>query len=101
MTVFYKTTEGVLDYTLDWGANWLEDEETISTSEWDIYAENRESSVSLTEDSNSKTDTTATIWVSDGTVGCRYRLRNTITTSSGRTGRKTMYLEIKADMPDP
>ena len=101
MTVHYKTSAEVLDYTVDWDDNWLADGETISTSVWSIYAENQESVIQLSEDSESETSTTATIWVSGGTVGCRYRLRNTITTSEGRTGVRTMYVEISEDLPSP
>lgn len=101
MTVFYKTTADVLDYTIDWDDNWLASGETISTSDWAIYAENRESPVNLIEDSESSTSSRATIWVSSGTVGARYRLRNTIVTSASRTGRRTIYLEISHDIPDP
>lgn len=99
MPTLYKTPAEVLDYSFDWDDFWLGDGETISTSEWSVSAENGETPAALIVDSSSNTTSLATVWVSAGTVGVIYRMRNTITSSQGRTAVRTIYLQIKSDLP--
>ena len=59
---FRKDPNAVLDYVIDWGTNYLASDETISTATWT-------EGTGITKDSDSKTDTTTTIWLSGGTAG--------------------------------
>lgn len=76
----------VLDYTLNW-SDWLPTGDTISTSVW-------VANTGLTVADGGHTTTTATVWVSGGTVCKLYRVTNTITTAGGRTADKLLKIRI-------
>ena len=84
---FSKDPQAVLDYSIDW-RDWLGDTEVISTSSWTVES-------GLTEDSDSNTDTVATVWLSGGTDGNCYDVTNSITTDEGRTDNRTIMIEVK------
>lgn len=88
MKRYTKDPDSVLDYTIDWGTNWLADGETISSSSWTVQS-------GLTEDSDSNTTTTATVWLSGGTAGSVYTVTNQITTSAGRTAERTLLIKVE------
>jgi len=94
---YTKDPADVLDYILNYasedGTNDGSDSDdgflqgdTISTSTWSIET-------GLTEDSESETTKTATVWLSGGTDGDTYKATNTIVTAGGRT--KVMAITIK------
>ena len=80
-----KEDSEVLDYIEDW-SDWL-GSDTISTSVWSVPS-------GITEDSESETTTTATIWISGGTNNSNYVVTNTITTAGGRTGVRSFLLSV-------
>lgn len=85
--IFQKDADAVLDYTVDW-EDWLEDiADTISASDWIVAS-------GITEDSDSNTTTTATVWLSGGVEGSSYRVTNRITTVGGRTQDASIFIEI-------
>jgi hypothetical protein len=84
--IFDKDPDAVLDYQLDW-SDWLPDGDTIATSVWSVP-------VGLTEDSDTNTTTTATVWLSGGTAGTEYQVANTITTADGRTDERTIKIKV-------
>lgn len=86
MKSFVKDPDATLDYTFNWGP-WL-DGDTISTSVWTLETP-------LSSVSESKTDTTATIFISGGTHLQDYSATNRITTVSGRTDDRTFTLRIR------
>lgn len=73
-TLFQKSAIAELDYTFDWRL-WLTGDEVIAGSEW-VLPE------ALTLESSSYTNTTATGYISGGTAGQTYTVRNRITTDS-------------------
>lgn len=79
-----KDVDAVLDYTVDWSA-WL-DGDTISTSTW-------EADDGITIDSDTNTATTATVWLSGGTLGATYRITNHIVTAAGREDDRTITVK--------
>jgi len=83
---FVKDPSAVLDYTVDW-SDWL-DTDTIATSEWTVPS-------GITKDSDTNTDTTATVWLSGGTAGENYSVTNTITTAGGRTDQRTIHIQVR------
>lgn len=95
---FVKDPDATLDYTVNWasedGTNdgsssdtgWLQGD-TITASTWTVPA-------GLTRVSDSNTDTTATIFISGGTAGKRYRLTNKITTVGGRIEERTLTITV-------
>lgn len=85
--VFYKDPDAVLDYVRDWSTFLGAD--TISTSTWTAPA-------GITVNSSSNTTTTATVWLSGGTEGTTYAVRNRITTAGGRTEDHTLHFVIQS-----
>lgn len=85
--VFYKSEQGVLDYSIDW-TEWLEGD-TIVASTWNV-------ATGITKDSDTFSPSTATIFVSGGTKGKRYKLENIITTASNpaRVKKAIIYIVI-------
>ncbi len=67
-----KDPDAALDYGFNWTA-WLETGDTILTSAWDVPS-------GLTLDNSSFTSTHTTVWLSGGTAGDKYLVRNRITT---------------------
>ena len=85
--VVLKDPSEVLDFTLDWSGD-LIGSEIISTSSWAADA-------GITKDSDSKTDTTAKVTLSAGTVGADYFVTNTIVTDGGRTLVRTLHVKVR------
>ncbi len=80
-----KDPSAVLDYSIDW-ADWL-GADVIATSTWSVPG-------GITKDSDDKSATGTTVWLSGGSNGQTYDLRNTITTDGGRTNARTMTITV-------
>lgn len=80
-----KDAGEVLDYQIDWSDELGSD--TISTSTWTVPG-------GITKDRDTKTDTTATIWLSGGTDGASYVLVNLVVTAGGRTLEESVRLTV-------
>lgn len=76
----------VVDYSLDWSPE-LAQGETISTVSHTV-------SNGLVLDSEDKTDTTTTVWLSAGDLGATALVRCFITTNQGREMVKSKELNI-------
>ena len=85
-SIYTKDPNAVLDYTVDW-ETWLGGD-TISTSAWTV-------GTGLTEDSDSNTTTSATVWLSGGTTGTDYACTNRIVTAAGRTEDRTIHIRVR------
>ena len=72
----FKSVAEVHDFQQNWAAELGAD--TITTSAWALDS-------GITKDSDSNTDSTATAFISSGTLGMTYRVVNTIVTAAGRT----------------
>lgn len=81
---FLKDPNAVLDYQIDW-STWL-GSDTIASSSWVIPT-------GITEDSDSNTTTTATVWLSGGTAGTTYTVTNRIVTAGGRTEDRSLTIK--------
>ena len=85
---FTKDPESTLDYMVDWNAeNWLGDD-TISSVSWEVPP-------GLTIENETNTTTTATVWLSGGTVGESYRVTNHIVTAGGREDDRTFSIRVR------
>jgi hypothetical protein len=82
-----KDVNSNLDYGIDW-QYWLASGETIVSSMWIVPPE-------LSLNSETFTITMATVWLEGGTVGRVHTVTNRITTSSGRTEDRSLYLSAK------
>jgi hypothetical protein len=83
-----KDPDAVLDYSIDWSA-WL-GSDTITTSEWFVDGADTD----LAVDSDSKSTTATTVWLSGGTLGVTYTATNRITTADGRTDDRSISVQI-------
>jgi hypothetical protein len=84
---FAKDPDSLIDYQIDWTA-WL-DGDTIATSAWMATA-------GITIDSDTNTNTVATVWLSGGTLGERYEVTNRIVTTAGREDERSLFVRIEA-----
>lgn len=75
MTRKTKDPNATLDFVVDWSA-WL-DGDTINGATWTVPA-------GITKTSDSNTTTTATIWLSGGTVKSVYPITCRVSTTAGR-----------------
>jgi hypothetical protein len=92
----------VLDYLNDWqdtseGKPFLGPSEVIDTSTWTAYTTGWVETDDITIDDPvaTKTDTTATVWVSGGVLGTTYYLTNHIVTDEGREKDDTISITIE------
>lgn len=84
-----KTAAEVSDYSIDWTDNL--DGDTIATSTWTVPSGITQNSASVNE-----AGTVVTIWLSGGTAGQSYEIRNVIVTEDGRTYEQTASLYIES-----
>jgi hypothetical protein len=85
-SIFLHDSEAVLDYTVDW-TDWI-GADTISSVTWTV-------ATGLTKESQANTTTTATVWISGGTVGTDYSVECKITTAGGRTDERTITIRVR------
>jgi hypothetical protein len=85
---FSKDPAAKLDFLFDWSA-WLPIGDTISTSAWAIDVAPDASLAIAGSPAPSNTTTTTTVWLTGGTLGQRYVLRNRVVTVGGRTEDKS------------
>lgn len=83
---FTKDPNAVLDYSIDW-TRWLAGDQ-IAASEWLVPS-------GLTKMADSKTSTSATVWLSGGTAGQSYIVTNRITTAAGRTEDRSFTIRVE------
>lgn len=84
---FLKDPGDVLDYQFDW-SSWL-NEDTILSSRWTMPE-------GITEDSSTNDTTTATIWLSSGTLAEDYEVTNQVVTAGGRTAERSMTIKVRS-----
>ena len=82
---YLKDPDSVLDYKFDW-STWL-GADTISTSSITVPT-------GITLDSDTNDTTTATAWLSGGSVGSSYTVTNRIVTAAGRTADRSITIKV-------
>jgi hypothetical protein len=92
MTLLLKDPDAVLDYMVDWGAEYLGGD-AIAESRWEVSPTESGGA----EVSGSAYDyLTATVQVSGGIPGKLYRVTNSIVTASGHEDRRSIMLRVEA-----
>lgn len=86
MSRFNKDPDARLDYKVDW-TSWL-DTDTISNSEWIIPT-------GITYEADTFDNTSATVWLSGGSLDSSYEVVNRITTAAGRIDDRTITIRIR------
>lgn len=92
MTFLLKDPQAVLDYAIDWGAEYLGDDDALADSSWSVEPAEA-GGVSVV--SSSFGDRVATVQAAGGTAGKLYRLANRVVTQSGRTDDRSIVLRVE------
>jgi hypothetical protein len=82
-----KDPNEVLDYAIDWSQRLAGD--IIDTSTFTVPT-------GIVMNSQSKTNTMTTVWLSGGSEGVSYDILNRIVTNGGRTMDQTVELRVKS-----
>lgn len=84
---YTKDPDETVDFIINWAVHLGSD--TISSSSW-------AAETGITVDSNTNTTTTATVWLSGGTLKVYYLVTNTIVTDGGRTLEQSIRIHMVA-----
>jgi hypothetical protein len=85
MERYTKDDDAVLDYGFDW-SEWL-GTDTIVSSVWTVPT-------GISQEAESETTTTTTVWLSGGTIGNTYTITNRIVTTAGRTDERSLRVYV-------
>lgn len=91
---YAKDPDAKLDFIHDWSA-WLPTGDTISSSSWVIDVAPDALLVIAGSPAPSSTTTTATCWLTGGTRGYKYVLRNRVVTTGGRTEDRSVAIVVE------
>jgi hypothetical protein len=92
MSLLLKDPAAVLDYTIDWGAEYLAADEMLAASEWSVIPD-EPGGVSV---AGSDFDaSTSTVKAAGGIAGHLYSLANRLTTGSGRIDERSIVIRVE------
>ena len=92
MTLLLKDPAAVLDYAIDWGADYLGDGDLLAQSNWSVEpAETGGIAIVTTEFG----DSVSSVQAGGGIAGRLYRLSNRVVTQSGRTDERSIVLRVE------
>ena len=91
MTLLLKDPEAVLDYSVDWGAEYLGGD-LIAQSEWSVDPDEPSGVTVVGTDFDAST---AIVNAGGGIPGRLYRLINDVTLQSGRIDRRSIVLRVE------
>ncbi len=91
MTFLLKDPGAVLDYSIDWGAEYLGDD-LIAASEWSVSPAESGGVTVAGSDFDAKV---ATVKAAGGNAGRVYRLMNNVTMASGRRDNRSIVLRVE------
>ena len=92
MTLLLKDPAAVLDYAIDWGADYLGDGDLISQSDWSV---DPEEPGGIAVVSNDFDDAISSVQAGGGIAGRLYRLSNRVVTQAGRTDERSIVLRVE------
>ena len=92
MSFLLKDPDAVLDYTIDWGAEYLAAGELLAASLWSVEPDET-GGVSVAGSDFDASTTTAK--AAGGIAGRLYSLVNRITTSAGRTDDRSILIRVE------
>jgi len=91
MTLLLKDPDAVLDYLIDWGAEYLDDE-LLAQSKWAVDPDEPDGVMILGDTFDA---TTSTVNAGGGVAGRIYRLINEVVTASGRADSRSIVLRVE------
>lgn len=86
--LYYQDPDARLDYSFDWSARALVDDDAITASTWSV------DDATLTLSDPQVVDGVTTVWISGGLLGKFYRVTNQIETSGGRRDDRSFLVRI-------
>lgn len=92
MTLLLKDPDAVLDYSIDWGADYLAPGDLLTQSDWSVVPEEPDGVTIVGSDFDAAT---ATVKAAGGVAGKIYRLVNQVVTDSGRTDDRSLVLRVE------
>lgn len=92
MSLLLKDPEAVLDYEIDWGADYLDDD-MLLTSRWEVTPA-EEGGVTVVSDGFEPRSSFVSL--GGGAVGHLYRVANIVSTQSGREDKRSLFLRVEA-----
>ena len=92
MSLLLKDPAAVLDYTIDWGAEYLAAGDMLASSEWSVTPD-EPGGVSIAGSDFGASTSTAK--AAGGIAGHLYNLVNRITTGSGRTDERSIVIRVE------
>jgi len=91
MTFLLKDPDSVLDYLIDWGAEYLGDD-LLAESDWSVAPDEAGGVTIAGSDFDA---TTSTVKAGGGLPGRIYRLINEVVTASGRVDSRSIVLRVE------
>ena len=91
MTLLLKDPEATLDYSVDWGAEYLSGD-ALTESEWSVIPDE---TGGVSVDSSRFDLLVATVQVTGGISGRLYRLTNHVVTAEGREDSRSIMLRVE------
>ena len=92
MTLLLKDPAAVLDYAIDWGADYLGDGDLISQSDWSVDPSEPDGLAIVTSEFD---DSISSVQARGGIAGRLYRLSNQVVTQSGRIDERSIVLRVE------
>ena len=92
MSFLMKDPSAVLDYSIDWGAEYLADGELVAQSDWTVVPDEPGGVIVVGSDF---TATVTTVSAGGGLAGRLYRLANRVTTDAQRVDERSILLRVE------
>ena len=92
MTLLLKDPEAVLDYAIDWGAQYLDEGDLLADSSWSVEPDEPEGVAVM---ASSFEDRISSVQAGGGSPGRLYRLANRVVTQSGRIDERSIMLRVE------
>ena len=92
MTLLLKDPEAVLDYAIDWGAEYLGEGDLLAESSWSIIPDEPDGVVIVASDLGERL---STVQAGGGIAGRLYRLANRVVTQSGRVDERSIVIRVE------
>lgn len=92
MTLLLKDPEAVLDYAIDWGAQYLDEGDLLADSNWSVDPDEPDGVAIAGTLFN---DRISTVQAAGGLPGRLYRLVNRVVTQSGRIDERSIMLRVE------
>jgi hypothetical protein len=92
MTLLLKDSQAVLDYSIDWGAEYLGEGDLIADSTWSVTPDEPDGVVVAGSDFDASS---SRVKAAGGIAGRLYKLVNRVTLDSGRIDERSIVLRVE------